>query len=165
MGCPGTRTSPGNHERSWRQVSRALSDRVSRLKYALSLRCWLAVRRVVPAFFHFLKYKYLSSPPIHLLLQFLVQFVSRNKSVEVSLIKRSQDVSLLVPKTPPSPCLYRGNIHCTSTSLPISSPPPRQSWKSILYLCHKDLSTSEQRVHRSCQDEPEQLSEKCTCGR
>jgi hypothetical protein len=126
---------------------------------------FVGVRRVVLHSFHFLKYKYLNSPPIHLLLQLLIQFVSRNKPVEVSLIKRSQDVSLLVPKTPSSPCLYRGNIHCTSTSLSISSPPPRQSRKNLLYLCHKDLSTSEQRVHRSCQDEPEQLSEKCTCGR
>lgn len=110
--------------------------------------------------FHFLKYKYLNSPPTTHFFNF--QF---NSSVEISeskyqLIKRSQDVSFLVPQTPPSPCLHRGNIHCTSTSLPISSPPPRQPRKSLLHLCNKNLSTSEQRVHRSCQDEPEQLSEK-----
>jgi hypothetical protein len=94
------------------------------------------------------------------------QFNSGPPSREVSPdTKRSQDVSLLVPKASPASRLYRGNLHCTSTCLSTLSSPSRRPWQIVLHFCHENFSTREQRVHCPSKNEPEQLPAKRTCRR
>jgi hypothetical protein len=139
---------------------------MSRLKYALSLRVGWESPTISNSYT-----LVFSSSTVHVFqLTPDPPFSSNSTSIPLSRqvgpnIRRTQDVSVLFTEAPSSPCVHRGNICCTSTSFTTLSSSPRRPWQIVIHLCHENLSTSEQRVHCSCEDEPEQLQAKCTCGR
>lgn len=124
-GCPSMQSNlacmRGRRDRFY-VIGAALSDRMSRLKYALSLRVELRVTNKSQILHTVLKQTYLNS--IHDSLYPLIPFHQLNRQVNRD-IKQTQDVPLLIPKAASPSRIHRGNLHRTSTGLTTLSSPSR----------------------------------------
>lgn len=87
-------------------------------------------------------------------------------SIKHNLKHTNRNVSLLITKETPPSLLCRGGLCRAQTSVETLPPlsPPWRSRQIVLHFCHPNLETSEQRICRCSQNEPELLQTKRTCG-